>query len=114
MAYSQHLADRVRSMLALKHVANVEEKRMMSGMVFMVNDKMCIGVVNDEVMLRIDPAWHEEAITLDGCRTMIHGGRTMIGYVFVNAAAIDLEDDLDFWVQRALNFNPMAKSSKKK
>jgi TfoX/Sxy family transcriptional regulator of competence genes len=114
MAYSEFLADRVRRVLAERKTTNVEEKRMMSGMVFMVNDKMCIGVVNDEVMLRIDHDWHDEAITLDGCRTMEMGNKVMRGFVFVCATAIDTDEDLEFWVQRALDFNPRAVSSKSK
>jgi TfoX/Sxy family transcriptional regulator of competence genes len=113
MAYSEYLADRVRRVLKSNQVKNFEEKRMMSGMTFMVDDKMCVGVVNDELMARIDPDWHEEAVTLDGCRTMVHGGRAMRGYVFISAEGIDADDDLDFWVLRALDFNPRAKSSKK-
>ena len=114
MAYSELLADRVRRVFTEKRTTNVEEKRMMSGITFMVNDKMCVGVVNDELMARIDRTWHEEAITLNGCRTMIHGGRSMIGYVFVNPEGIDADDDLDFWIQKALDFNPRATASKKK
>jgi TfoX/Sxy family transcriptional regulator of competence genes len=114
MAYSELLADRVRQTLKEKQVLNFVEKRMMSGITFMVNDKMCIGVVNEEIMLRINPDWHEEAITLNGCRAMVHRNRPMRGYVFVNSAGVDLEDDLDFWIQRAIDFNPFAKSSKKK
>jgi TfoX/Sxy family transcriptional regulator of competence genes len=114
MAYSQLLADRIRQILKEKQVLHVVEKRMMAGITFMVNDKMCIGVINDELMARIHPDWMEEALTLNGCRQMIHQGRAMKGYVFISPEGIDLEDDLDFWVQRALDFNPLAKSSKQK
>ncbi len=114
MAYSELVADRVRRVLAEKKTTNVEEKRMMSGLTFMVNDKMCVGVVNEDLMLRIDHDWYDEAITLNGCRPMDMQGKIMKGFVFVAATAIDADEDLEFWVQRALDFNPKAISSKKK
>lgn len=30
---------------------------MMEGLTFMANDKMCIGIIKDEMMCRIDPAF---------------------------------------------------------
>ena len=38
---------------------NVKEKEMMGGLTFMVNDKMCIGIIKDEMMCRIDPTLQE-------------------------------------------------------
>jgi hypothetical protein len=36
---------------------------MMGGLTFMYNDKMCVGIIKDELMCRIDPsALHEESI----------------------------------------------------
>ena len=44
MAYNETLADRIREIIAQTH-DNVEEKKMFGGLCFMVNDKMCMGVV---------------------------------------------------------------------
>jgi TfoX/Sxy family transcriptional regulator of competence genes len=114
MAYDEHLADRIRHVLTEKRVTNVTEKKMMGGLTYMINDKMCVGIIKNELMARIDPNWHEEAITLDHCRTMDFTARPMIGYVLISPKGIDSADDLDFWVQRALDYNPKAKASKKK
>ncbi|MEL6537203.1 MAG: hypothetical protein AAFQ98_17410 [Bacteroidota bacterium] len=46
MAYSEYLADRVRQRLRKAQVT--EEKKMMGGLIFMVNEKMCIGVDIDK------------------------------------------------------------------
>jgi hypothetical protein len=40
-------------------------------------------------------------------------GRAMKGFVFVSGAGIDKEDDLEYWVDLCLAYNPSAKSSKK-
>ena len=53
MAYDEKLADRVRE--ALADIPNVEEKKMFRGVTFMVNDKMCVSVSGNELMLRLDP-----------------------------------------------------------
>lgn len=42
MAYSEMLAQRVRTLLGQKKIL-FEEKKMMGGLTFMVNDKMCMG-----------------------------------------------------------------------
>lgn len=41
-------------------------------------------------------------------------GRPMKGYVFIGPEGTDMDDDLAYWIQLALDFNPLAKSSKKK
>ena len=53
MAYSEKLANRIRE--ALLNLTGVEEKKRMRGLVFMVNGKMCVNAVEDELMCRIDP-----------------------------------------------------------
>lgn len=46
MAYSEFLADRIRQRLASQY--DVVEKKMMGGLIFMVNGKMCVGVDFDK------------------------------------------------------------------
>jgi len=41
-------------------------------------------------------------------------GRPMNGYVFISPNGIDMDTDLEYWVQLCLNFNPFAKASKKR
>ena len=50
----------------------------------------------------------------DGCKEMNFTGRSMKGYVFLEPTAMDMEEELAYWVQLCLDFNPLAKSSKKK
>lgn len=113
MAYDEFLAERVKKVFDQKKVL-VEEKKMMGGLCYMVNDKMCIGVDNSQLMVRIDPADYEESLTRKGCVPMDFTGRPMKGFVFVQPEGIDQEQDLEHWVQLALDFNPKAKASKKR
>lgn len=86
----------------------------MGGLCFMVDDKMCLGIVKNEMMARIAPELYQESLLKDGCNEMNFTGRPMKGYVFLTPEAIDLEKELEYWVQLCLDFNPRAKSSKKK
>ena len=112
MAYSEKLANSVRELLQNKR--SVTEKKMMGGITFMVNDKMCVGILNDDLMVRIDPAVYEQALERKGCREMDFTGRPMKGFVFVGPDGTKLKNDLEYWINLALEFNKKAKSSKKK
>ncbi|MBL7814195.1 MAG: TfoX/Sxy family protein [Saprospiraceae bacterium] len=112
MAYNENLADRIRLVLATQ--PDVEEKKMMGGLTFMVNGKMCVGIVKEELMVRLNPDIHEAVIEKNGCREMDFTGKPMKGYVFVAPEAIEQDKDLSYWVQLALEFNSLAKAAKKK
>src|SRR5438132_11979817 len=112
MAYNEKLADRIRE--ALAHINDIEEKRMFRGMCFMVNGKMCVCVNDEEIMCRIDPDIYETVLEKNGVRAMIHNGKTMKGFVFVDAEAIKTKKEFDYWIQLSLAFNNKAKASKKR
>ena len=65
MAYNEKLADMTRELIAQTR-NNVEEKAMFGGLCFMVNDKMCLGVEKDRLMLRLDPVVYEEVMEKEG------------------------------------------------
>ena len=113
MAFDEYLADRVRQILAERH-ARVEEKKMMGGLCFMVNDKMCAGIIGETLMARIDPQIYEQVLKRIGAREMDFTGRPMKGFVFVEPEGIDADEDLQNWLQLCLDYNPRARSSKRK
>jgi TfoX/Sxy family transcriptional regulator of competence genes len=113
MAYDEFLADRMRLLLKDKGTT-YKEMKMMGGLAFMVDDKMCVGIIKNELMARIDPEIYEEALGRKGCREMDFTGKKMKGFVIVNQEGIDMDDHLASWIQLALDFNPRAKSSKSK
>jgi TfoX/Sxy family transcriptional regulator of competence genes len=112
MAYSSTLAARIRE--SLENVPDVVEKEMMGGLCFMVNAKMCVGIIKDDLMCRIDPEMQETALERHGCRIMDFTGRPMKGYVLVDDTGMRSGKDFDYWINLSLAFNPKAKSSKKK
>ena len=113
MAYSEYLADRIRDVFKDKGI-DPEEKKMMGGICYMVNDKMCAGVIDYNLMARLDPNIYEEALKKKGCRPMDITGRPMKGFVYVEPEGIDMDSELAEWIQLCLDYNPKAKSSKKR
>ena len=113
MAYDEHLVDRIRQVFVELHVM-AEEKKMMGGLCFMVNDKMCAGVSDERLMARIDSAIYQEALTRQGAREMDFTGRPLKGFVFVEPEGIDDDEDLRYWLQLCLDYNPRAKLSRKR
>lgn len=111
MAYSEHLADRVRSRLSSS--GRVEERKMMGGLVFMLNGKMCVGVdidkknKTDRLMVRVGKLPYEELLTREGSRPMDFTGRVMRGFLFVDPQGFDSDKDLDFWIEKAVEFNKL-------
>jgi len=112
MAYNEKLANRIRERLA--ELPNIEEKEMMGGLTFMYNDKMCVGIIRDELMCRIDPTLHDAVIEKTGCRTMDFTKRPMKGYVMVDDTGMKTKKEFEYWINLCLEFNKKAKSSKKK
>jgi len=109
----ENLTDKIREIIALTH-ENVEEKKAFGGICFMVNDKMCFGVKPHRIMFRIDPEKFDEATSKDGCEPMVHNGKVMKGFMFISADVIKSKKQLEYWVKLALEYNPVAKASKKK
>ncbi len=113
MPYNEYLADRISQFFREKSVT-FEARKMMGGLCFMVDEKMCVGVNRDEIMARIDPDIYEVSLLKEGCKEMNFTGRPMKGFVFLTDDATDLDTSLNYWLQLALDFNPKAKASKKR
>jgi len=113
VAYNEKLGDMTRELIALTHY-DVVEKVMFGGLCFMVNDKMALGVEKDRLMVRLNPEIYEEVMEKEGCRAMDFSGKPMKGFVFVDADVLTTKKKLEYWVKLALEYNKIAKQSKKK
>ncbi|MFT7616006.1 MAG: hypothetical protein ACI8Y7_000834 [Candidatus Woesearchaeota archaeon] len=79
----------------------------------MVDRKMCLGISKTQLMVRLDPDIYEQSLKKEGCNEMNFTGRPMKRFVFIDPEAMDREDDLKYWVQLAIDYNPKAKRSTK-
>jgi len=112
MAYNQILANRIREQI--QYLENIEEKEMFGGICFLLNDKMSLGVIKDEMMCRIDPGLYEEVLEKPGCHKMIFTGKPMKGWIMIEEQGMRKEDELKSWIGLALDYNHSARAAKKK
>ena len=97
MAYDEGLAQRLRD--ALIDERGVVEKKMFGGLCLMVDGKMCVGVIGDELMARVGAEGHAAALSRPHVRPMDFTGKPLKGFVYVSAEGIESERALEEWVQ---------------
>mgnify|MGYP000916013934 CR=1 FL=1 len=88
MAYNENTVQRIREFFQHKSV-DFYEKKMFSGVCFMVDDKMCCGTHIDKntnvdfLLCRIGDEAYENAIERENVIPMEFTGKAMKGYIFV-------------------------------
>lgn len=110
--YDESLAHRIREYLFV-HNVDFEEKKAFQGLAFMVEEKMCIGIRNEEIMCRI--ALEKAALELENnfCRPMIHAGKIVKGYIFVGEEGYKRKKDFEYYMQLCLDYNPLVEKKRK-
>ena len=99
MAYDEHLAARVRALLAGR--TDVRERKMFGGLTFLVGGNMCCGVNKDELIVRLDPDHEDGTLARPDARPMDFTGRRMRGFITVGCGGLEGER-LNPWVQDAV------------
>ena len=102
MSYDQGLAERLRE--ALEGRTGVTEKEMFGGLAFLLHGSMFVGIVHDDLMVRVGPAQHDASLARPHARPMDFAGRPMKGFVYVAPEGIDSDAALAEWVRLALSF----------
>ena len=115
MAYNEQLGERIKTLLSDKKVKFVE-KKMFGGIAFMIDDKMCVGISKNELMLRVLDEEYNKVLLLKHAKPMQFTGRIMKGFVFVEEEGFKTEEQLMHWIQYGLDFGKhgVVKSKKKK
>jgi TfoX/Sxy family transcriptional regulator of competence genes len=107
MPYDEGLAQRIRELLDGDE--RVREKHMFGGVAFLANGAMAVGVIRDELMVRVGPAAYEAALALPHARPMDFTGRPMRGFVQVAPAGFEDDADLSGWIARGVGFAALQK-----
>jgi TfoX/Sxy family transcriptional regulator of competence genes len=97
MAYDHALADRIRAELG-DHPA-LTDRQMFGGIGFMVGGNMAVGVIGDELMVRVGPDAHDDALARRGAREFDFSGRPSRGWIMVALDGIASDDDLGAWIR---------------
>ena len=102
MAYDEQLAERIR--VALSGREGVRERKMFGGIAFMVGGNMAAGVIRDDLMVRVGPDSHDDALAQPHVREMDFAGRPMKGMIYVSADGVASDSELDRWVTAGAEF----------
>lgn len=102
MAYDEALAERIRRMLDDR--AGVSEKKMFGGIAFMFRGHMSVGVVKDDLMVRVGPEAYDELVRQPNARRMDFTGKPMKGFIYVAPAGLKTDADLQRWVGHGLKY----------
>lgn len=99
--YSQaliHLCDRIRAIL--DGDPRITEKWMFGGQTFLLNGHILVAAKNDgRILIKVDKeAGNEAALARPGADQMVHGGKAMRGFIWVEPDAIEDDEDLRGWI----------------
>lgn len=100
MAYDERLAERIRT--ALQGRDDVEERKMFGGIGFMVAGRMAVGVIHDDLMVKVGAEANDEALSRPHTRPMDFTGKPMPGMVYVDPEGTADEAELRSWIDRAV------------
>lgn len=102
MAYAKDLAGRVRSLSA--GLEGYREISLFGGLAFMYREHMFAGVLGERLIARLGPEGQERALRQPGVSPMDFSGRPLKGHVYVDAAVLQSEADLQAWLSACISF----------
>ncbi len=82
-----------------------EQKRMFGGLCFMLNGNMLLGTFRGGMMVRVAKADHAATVRLPGASAMEMKGHVMEGFILIRADAVEADEALQGWIDRALAYN---------
>lgn len=116
MAYDERLESRIRDVMEHDGTEYVC-KYMFGGVAFMVGGRMTVGIVKDDLMVKVGAAGHEAALRKRHVRPMDFTGKPSKGMVYVAAAGIRSSAELAEWVRGAVAYaasQPVREATPKK
>jgi len=103
VAYDEHLAERVRELLAAR--PGVLEKRMFGGLAFLVGGNMSVSVSGQGgLLLRCDPAETDALVAKPHAARFEMRGRPMDGWLRVAPEGVRTKAQLERWVERGVAY----------
>jgi TfoX/Sxy family transcriptional regulator of competence genes len=99
----QNFANRIREEVA--EVDGITEKAMFGGLGFLLRGNMAVGIMSTgDLMVRVGPDGTDDALAKPGARLFEMRGRSMTGWVVVDAGAVRTKRQLGPWVRRGVAF----------
>ena len=102
MAFSKTLAARTRQ--AFEGCKGIAERKMFGGLIFLWRGNICVGVSGDALIVRLAPHETEQLLRSSYVRPFAPTGRSMKGWILVDAEGLDTDRQLREWIEQALQF----------
>ena len=97
MAYDQGLEERIRDYFAA-HRTDVELRKMLGGLCFLLSGNMCCVIMDDKLMARVGPVKYDECLAQEYVSKMDFTGRSIKGMVYVHPQGIEEDTELERWL----------------
>jgi len=102
MPYDTGLAQRVREIL--EEEPGFDEKKMFGGICFLLFGNMVCGIIRDDLIVRVGPANYDSSLKMPHTKKFDLTGKALTGWVMVLSTALDADEELSDWVQKAVTF----------
>ncbi len=98
MAYDQELAFRIRQNFESFNSPDFTEKKMFGGIAFLYKGKMTVGVVKDDLMVRVVTSKMDNCLANKHVREMDFTKKPMKEFIYVSSSGCDTEVQLMEWI----------------
>ncbi|MGB7806440.1 MAG: TfoX/Sxy family protein [Actinomycetota bacterium] len=103
MAYDEHLAARIRTLVGGE--AGLTEKKMFGGLAFLIGGNMAVAASGQGgLLVRADPETAETLLASKGVQPMEMRGRQMQGWLRVDDDAVRTRRQLERWVRVGVGY----------
>ena len=105
MAYNLELGKRLSSAFELLPQSirtDIEEKKMFGGLGFLYRGKMTVGIIKEDLVVRVVNEKMEEILQKEFVRPMDFTKKPMKEFVFVSADGFRTEEELQIWIELGL------------
>jgi TfoX/Sxy family transcriptional regulator of competence genes len=103
VAYDEKLAERIRELIGDE--ADLTEKKMFGGLSFLIGGNMAVAASGQGgVLVRVDPDESDRLVTTTDARLMEMRGRSMRGWLRVDAEHVRTKRELAKWVERGTSY----------
>ena len=103
MAYDEVLADRIRELVAGE--SGLTEKKMFGGLAFLIGGNMAVAASGQGgLLVRVEPAQSDKLVATTSARLMEMRGRSMQGWLRVDAEDLRTKRQLVKWVERGTTY----------
>ncbi len=99
MAYNQALAQRIRAVLGER--SWFVEKKMFGGVGFLLNGNMAVGVLGNDLIVRIKTEDYQAALSKPFAKPFMgNRGKPMAGWVTVPVEGLESSESLQQWIEQ--------------